>query len=201
MCVVGAPGQVSVLAFLRGVGFLALGTSLCLPFLTKGLVESKGLCAILSCCLWGFFRAEDCFWTTGSPPPTTIKNRFHPDQVLICYTCIKVAETNLREWQVYCPAWIFEIVASFPGLPTYFRYPAEQEPCSFSQKLSLLSAWSGEHNKHNSFSTILYKHDMTGQFDLTINTHLPLFSRFCGLSFFLVWGLTYFFLVFLNVYK
>lgn len=47
--------QVSGLAFLRAVGFLALGTSLCLPFLTKGLVESRGLWAILSCCQGGFF--------------------------------------------------------------------------------------------------------------------------------------------------
>lgn len=58
-------------AFFRGVGFFALGTSLCLPFFTKGLVESRGLCAILSCCHRGFFWADVCFWTTGSPPPTT----------------------------------------------------------------------------------------------------------------------------------
>lgn len=66
-------GQLGWLAFFRAVGFLALGTSLCLPFFTSGLVESKGLWAILSCCHGGFFWAEGCFWTTGSPPPTAKK--------------------------------------------------------------------------------------------------------------------------------
>lgn len=68
------PGYMTGLTFLRGVGFLALGTSLCLPFFTKGLVESKGLWAILSCCQGGFFCTKGCFWTTGSPPPTSKKS-------------------------------------------------------------------------------------------------------------------------------
>lgn len=68
--------QFGQLTFFRAVGFFALGTSLCLPFFTKGLVESKGLWAILSCCQWGFFWAGGCFWTTGSPPPTTKKWTF-----------------------------------------------------------------------------------------------------------------------------
>lgn len=52
--------------FLRAVGFFALGTSLCLPFFIKGLVESRGLCAIFS----SFFWIGCCLGTTGKPPPT-----------------------------------------------------------------------------------------------------------------------------------
>lgn len=68
------PERVGGHTFLRGVGFFAFGTSLCLPFFTKGLVESRGLWAILSCCQGSFFWTNCCFWTTGSPPPTTKKN-------------------------------------------------------------------------------------------------------------------------------
>lgn len=58
------------LTLFSGVGFLALGTSLCLPFFTRGLVESKGLWAILSC-VHGFFWISVFLWPTGSDPPTT----------------------------------------------------------------------------------------------------------------------------------
>lgn len=56
--------------FLSAVGFLALGTSLCLPFFTSGLVESSGLWATLSCCRGARFWSAACLWMTGSPPPT-----------------------------------------------------------------------------------------------------------------------------------
>lgn len=49
---------------------MGLGTSLCFPFFTSGLVESSGLCANFS----GFFCVIDALWTTGSPPPTSYEH-------------------------------------------------------------------------------------------------------------------------------
>lgn len=123
------------LTFLRAVGFLAFGTSLCLPFFTNGLVESSGLWAILSC-IHDFFWAGCCLGTTGKPPPTKNTSMFssHPSRALLLR-----GRPYLTVWVALYPAWLSEIV-SFPRQLTCFRCQAEQALCSSFQKPSLLSA-------------------------------------------------------------
>lgn len=141
--------QFGQLTFFRAVGFFSLGTSLCLPFFTKGLVESKGLWAILSCCRRGFFWADSCFWTTGSPPPTTKKWTFswvisqsQSDWKLIWLYSHNIMSEQTKEKKkaalgsIYCPP---ERMTGFTSCLSFWVC------CFFSRAASMfpMSSWTG----------------------------------------------------------